>query len=73
METAIILALITYAAIVPLKGLAQEVTEQTLLHPPANTWPGYHGDYSGRRHTSLTQIAPQNVKNLGLAWAFQTK
>ena len=71
-EAAIILALITCAAIVPSRGLAQEVTDQTLLHPPANTWPGYHGDYSGRRHTSLTQITPQNVKNLGLAWAFQT-
>ena len=33
---------------------------------------GYHGDYSGRRHSSLTQITPQNVKNLALAWAFQT-
>ena len=44
-----------------------------LLHPPADSWPGYHGDYSGRRHTSLTQINPQNVKNLSLAWAFQTE
>src|SRR5579863_6377303 len=52
--------------------LAQGVDEQMLLHPPADTWPGYHGDYSGRRHSSLTQITPQNVKNLGLAWAFQT-
>src|SRR5271170_3019888 len=52
--------------------LAQGVDEQMLLHPPAGTWPGYHGDYSGRRHSSLTQITPQNVKNLGLAWAFQT-
>ena len=43
-----------------------------LLHPPADSWPGYHGDYSGRRHSSLTQITPQNVKNLALAWAFQT-
>jgi len=52
--------------------LAQGVDEQMLLHPPADTWPGYHGDYSGRRHSSLTQITPQNVKNLGLAWVFQT-
>ena len=44
-----------------------------LLHPPADSWPGYHGDYSGRRHSALTQITPQNVKNLGLAWAFQTE
>jgi alcohol dehydrogenase (cytochrome c) len=52
--------------------LAQEVDTQMLLHPQADSWPGYHGDYSGRRHSSLTQITPQNVKNLGLAWVFQT-
>src|SRR5579872_459646 len=51
---------------------AQEPDEQMLLRPPANSWPGYHGDYSGRRHSSLTQITPQNVKNLTLAWSFQT-
>jgi alcohol dehydrogenase (cytochrome c) len=52
--------------------LAQGVDHGTLLHPPADTWPGYHGDYSGRRHSSLTQITPANVSQLGLAWAFQT-
>ncbi len=43
-----------------------------LLHPPADSWPTYHGDYSGKRHSSLTQITPVNVKDLNLAWAFQT-
>jgi alcohol dehydrogenase (cytochrome c) len=52
--------------------LAQGVDEQMLLHPPADSWPEYHGDYSGRRHSSLTQITPQNVATLSLAWAFQT-
>ena len=52
---------------------SQGASEQVLLHPPADSWPGYHGDYSGRRHSSLTQITPQNVKNLSLAWAFQTE
>jgi alcohol dehydrogenase (cytochrome c) len=52
--------------------LAQGANEQMLLHPPADSWPGYHGDYSGRRHSSLQQITPQNVKTLALAWAFQT-
>jgi alcohol dehydrogenase (cytochrome c) len=51
---------------------AQGVDNQTLLHPSANSWPQYHGDYSGRRHSALTQINPQNVKDLTLAWAFQT-
>lgn len=43
-----------------------------LLHPPPGAWPGYHGDYSGERHSRLAQIAPENVRGLGLAWAFQT-
>ena len=51
---------------------AQHIDDQWLLHPPADSWPGYHGDYSGRRHSSLTQITPANVSGLGLAWAFQT-
>ena len=50
---------------------AQGVDAATLLHPPVDSWPVYHGDYSGKRHSSLTQITPQNVKNLTLAWAFQ--
>jgi alcohol dehydrogenase (cytochrome c) len=40
---------------------AQNVDAAMLLHPPADSWPGYHGDYSGRRHSKLTQITPQNV------------
>ncbi len=52
--------------------LAQGADEHMLLHPPADAWPGYHGDYSGRRHSSLDQITPQNVGTLALAWAFQT-
>jgi alcohol dehydrogenase (cytochrome c) len=51
---------------------AQDVTPEMLAHPPADTWPGYHGDSSGQRHSKLTQITPQNVGQLGLSWAFQT-
>lgn len=51
---------------------AQGVDAAMLVHPPANSWPGYNGDYSGRRHSPLKQITPRNVKALGLAWAFQT-
>ncbi|HKC72503.1 MAG TPA: hypothetical protein VKB60_12805, partial [Terriglobales bacterium] len=48
----------------PATARAQEPNEQMLLHPPANSWPSYHGDYSGRRHSSLVQITPKNVKSL---------
>jgi alcohol dehydrogenase (cytochrome c) len=53
--------------------LAQGATSAMLLHPPPDSWPGYHGDYSGRRHSPLTQINPANVHQLSLAWAFQSQ
>ena len=68
--TTAVIALIAIAS--PSALIAQGVDEQILLHPRADSWPGYHGDYSGRRHSALTQISPLNVKNLSLAWAFQT-
>lgn len=67
MKRSLILTLIAAAPM-----LAQQLTQEMLLKPPADTWPGYHGDYSGRRHSALTQITPENVDKLALAWAFQT-
>ncbi|QHN03518.1 acido-empty-quinoprotein group A [Granulicella sp. WH15] len=60
------------ATLSPHSLLAQGADAAMLLHPPADSWPAYHGDYSGKRHSSLTEIAPHNVSNLTLAWAFQT-
>jgi alcohol dehydrogenase (cytochrome c) len=60
------------AMIVSPRLFAQQPTIGELLNPPSDTWPGYHGDYSGRRHSSLTQITPANVDKLSLAWVFQT-
>jgi alcohol dehydrogenase (cytochrome c) len=51
---------------------AQGLDPATLLKPPADSWPTYHGDYTGQRHSRLTQITPDNVHQLTLAWAFQT-
>ena len=51
---------------------AQSLDPATLLKPPADSWPTYHGDYSGQRHSALTQITPANVHQMTLAWAFQT-
>ncbi len=53
-------------------GLSQNPKNTDLLKPGPDSWPGYHGDYSGRRHSPLTQINPQNVGSLTMAWAFQT-
>jgi alcohol dehydrogenase (cytochrome c) len=43
-----------------------------ILSPSKDSWPTYHGDYSGQRHSALTRITPDNVNTLTLAWAFQT-
>ncbi len=51
---------------------AQGLYPAQIQHPKADSWPTYHGDYSGRRHSALTQITPDNVKGLSLAWVFQT-
>jgi alcohol dehydrogenase (cytochrome c) len=51
----------------------QTVDSKMLLNPPKDSWPGFHGDYSGRRHSALTQIKPANVADMTLAWTFQTQ
>src|SRR5690349_7010936 len=53
-------------------ALAQGLDPAALLKPASDTWPMYHGDYSGQHHSRLTQITPDNVRQLTLAWAFQT-
>ena len=39
-----------------------------LLKPLGASWPTFSGDYTGRRHSALTQLNQTNVKNLTLAW-----
>src|SRR5438132_311002 len=39
--------------------------------PPIDAWPPYHGDYTGRRYSTLKQINASNVKNLTLAWVYR--
>ncbi len=35
-------------------------------------WLTYSGDYSGRRHSPLIQITPENVDQLRSVWTFQS-
>ncbi len=39
-----------------------------IVSPAPDSWPTYHGDYSGRHFSPLTQINQSNVRNLSLAW-----
>ncbi len=38
---------------------------------PTDSWPTYHGDYSGRRFSTIKQINTGNVKALTLAWVYR--
>ena len=42
-----------------------------LGQPPADTWPTYNGDYSGRRFSTLSKINSDNVQALSLAWVYR--
>src|SRR6202161_4473763 len=63
-----ILALVSFSR----PSLSQNLESSQIVHPSPDSWPLYHGDYSGMRHSHLTQITPENVGKLAMAWAFQT-
>src|SRR3954469_25641662 len=49
----------------------QGLDPATIAKPPVDSWPTYHGDYSGRRYSTLKQITTGNVKGLALAWVYR--
>jgi alcohol dehydrogenase (cytochrome c) len=53
--------LIPIATLICLAGIARA----------QDTWPIYHGDFTGQRHSKLTQITPENVSTLKQVWKFQ--
>jgi alcohol dehydrogenase (cytochrome c) len=48
------------------------VPQRLLVEPPAQDWPSYNGDYSGRRYSALDQINPDNVYRLRAQWVFHS-
>src|SRR5215813_7658744 len=55
--------------------LAAQVSNDRLLktsQEPQN-WLTYSGNYNGNRYSLLTQITPDNVKNLELQWVLQVQ
>src|SRR5271165_1997327 len=46
-----------------------QLNSATILKPPADSWPTFNGDYSGKRFSPLKQIDASNVHNLALAWS----
>jgi len=56
-------------------SLSAQVSFDRLLHAdkePQN-WLTYSGTNTGQRYSLLTQITPENVKNLELQWVLQTR
>ncbi len=51
---------------------AQSVDPKLLLSPPTNAWLTYHGDYTGERHSKLSEITPENISKLKQVWKFQS-
>jgi alcohol dehydrogenase (cytochrome c) len=51
------------------------VTPQDLVNglKDPGKWLMFSGDYSGRRHSPLTQLTPENVGKLAAQWTFQTE
>ena len=52
------------------QGAARGDLLDGLSHP--SRWVMYSGDYSGQRHSPLTQITPDNAPRLAAQWTFQT-
>jgi alcohol dehydrogenase (cytochrome c) len=61
----------TFLCLAGLPAGAQSVDPKELLHPPTDAWLTYHGDYTGQRHSKLSQITPENVGRLKQVWRFQ--
>jgi alcohol dehydrogenase (cytochrome c) len=55
-------------------GPARGVTYRDILDglKDSSRWVTFSGDYSGKRHSPLTQITPANVARLKHEWTFQT-
>src|SRR4051812_10555458 len=45
---------------------------QLLSTTAGEDWPSYHGDYTGRRFSSLAEITPSNVPSLRAQWVFHS-
>ena len=61
----------TISALAISAAFASFASSALVAQAPADSWPTYHGDFSGRRYSSLKQINAGNVKGLTLAWVYK--
>jgi alcohol dehydrogenase (cytochrome c) len=65
------LALSLATVLLPVAVLAQGLDPALLTKPAVDAWPTHHGDYSGRRYSTLKEINARTVKSLALAWVYR--
>jgi alcohol dehydrogenase (cytochrome c) len=56
----------------PVTALVDVCPCDLTMKPSGENWLSYHGDYSGRRYSSLTQITPKNAGKLRAQWVFHS-
>ena len=54
-----------------LRGQGLDRSMLTLFKQPADVWPTYNGDYSGRRFSNISQINGSNVDLLKIEWEYR--
>ena len=54
-------------------GLINVQQSDLLREPVADNWTSYNGDYTGMRHSSLTQVTPANADRLQAHWVFHPR
>ena len=64
-------ALLTLFAGLAISAWSQILPPDAIAHPKPDSWPTFHGDYSGRHYSPLKEIDAGNVHNLTLAWVNQ--
>src|SRR5438067_12100002 len=74
LKSLLVLTLVAGLQLSPLAQAPAPVTAGDLLGglKDATRWLTFSGDYTGQRHSPLTQITPGNVGSLRAEWTFQT-
>jgi glucose dehydrogenase len=66
-------ALTLILLLMPVRHFGQGLTPLALEKPGPDSWPTYNGDYSGRRHSPLSQINSSNVHSLSSLWVYRAR
>ena len=69
-RTSLAIAVVTLSVAALVSGQGR-LDPTKLGQPPTDSWPTYHGDYSGRRYSTLTKINASTVNALSLAWVYR--